>query len=237
MALTRDQLTPLVDQDMSWSQMLDVLGCSYGQLQYWMGKYQLKTKWMERRDQNKLLYPQELKICSTCNQPSELESYPKDPRSSDGCTSECGTCARTRTAVFNRDSYQADPEPWKARGKEWRSRNKAWMKKYMAEYHKAHKEERREYLKAWFKRNPGMAKVYRQQREGRKRGAAGTFTKEQLISRIEFYGGRCYLCGCDWYALPKVDQTIDHVKSLVTGGSNWPANLRPACRSCNSAKH
>jgi 5-methylcytosine-specific restriction endonuclease McrA len=23
---------------------------------------------------------------------------------------------------------------------------------------------------------------------------------------------------------------------LSVGGTNWPANLRPACRSCNSAK-
>ncbi|NAE18264.1 hypothetical protein GUJ16_13385 [Enterococcus hirae] len=29
---------------------------------------------------------------------------------------------------------------------------------------------------------------------------------------------------------------IDHVKPLSRGGSAWPANLRPACRTCNSKK-
>ena len=29
---------------------------------------------------------------------------------------------------------------------------------------------------------------------------------------------------------------IDHVKPIARGGSNWPANLRPACTPCNSRK-
>jgi 5-methylcytosine-specific restriction endonuclease McrA len=52
---------------------------------------------------------------------------------------------------------------------------------------------------------------------------------EQIRARIDYYGGRCRLCG-------EIADTIDHVRPLVKGGSNHPANLRPACRSCNSAK-
>jgi HNH endonuclease len=43
------------------------------------------------------------------------------------------------------------------------------------------------------------------------------------------WGGRCWMCGGQATA-------TDHVKALVCGGSNWPANLRPICQPCNSRK-
>lgn len=59
--------------------------------------------------------------------------------------------------------------------------------------------------------------------------ALGEVTAEQLAARIAYYGGRCWMCTAPWTC-------IDHVKPLAAGGSNWPANLRPACRSCNARK-
>jgi 5-methylcytosine-specific restriction endonuclease McrA len=59
--------------------------------------------------------------------------------------------------------------------------------------------------------------------------APGSCNPEQLAARINFYGGRCWICGTP-------ASTIDHVIPLVRGGSGHPANLRPACRSCNSSK-
>lgn len=64
----------------------------------------------------------------------------------------------------------------------------------------------------------------------RKRGATGRATTEEIRARIEYYGHKCWMCGAPWTC-------IDHVKPLSLGGSNWPANLRPACRSCNARKH
>jgi hypothetical protein len=60
--------------------------------------------------------------------------------------------------------------------------------------------------------------------------AAGRATAAQIKARVEFYGGLCWICRTAPY------QAIDHVKPLARGGSNWPANLRPACKSCNSRK-
>jgi len=37
------------------------------------------------------------------------------------------------------------------------------------------------------------------------------------------------MCGAPW-------EHIDHVKPISKGGSNWPANLRPACEPCNLRK-
>lgn len=47
---------------------------------------------------------------------------------------------------------------------------------------------------------------------------------------MSLYRGRCHLCrrgGAD---------TIDHVAPVAWGGSDHPANLKPAHRSCNSSK-
>lgn len=72
-----------------------------------------------------------------------------------------------------------------------------------------------------------------QWRRAYKAKAAGSFTLEQWMSRLEFYGYCCAYCQRE---LTQKTVTIDHVKALVNGGSNWPANLVPACRSCNSKK-
>lgn len=47
---------------------------------------------------------------------------------------------------------------------------------------------------------------------------------------LECHGEECVYCGAP------DDLAIDHVLALELGGSNHPANLVPACKSCNSAK-
>jgi 5-methylcytosine-specific restriction protein A len=45
--------------------------------------------------------------------------------------------------------------------------------------------------------------------------------------------GPCHLCGAN----PAVDPTRDHVIPIAAGGTNDPANIRIACRSCNSSRN
>lgn len=59
--------------------------------------------------------------------------------------------------------------------------------------------------------------------------APGNPSNEAILARIAFYGTKCWMCGGPYEAL-------DHVIPLSKGGTNWPANLRPACKSCNSRK-
>jgi 5-methylcytosine-specific restriction endonuclease McrA len=56
----------------------------------------------------------------------------------------------------------------------------------------------------------------------RKSEAPGVYSRVAVQARIDFYGGRCWICSATAYAM-------DHVKPLAQGGSNWPANLRPIC--------
>lgn len=63
----------------------------------------------------------------------------------------------------------------------------------------------------------------------RKHNAKGHSTKQQLQWRWDYYGGKCWICECE-------ATEFDHVIPITKGGSNWPANLRPICRSCNARK-
>jgi len=67
-------------------------------------------------------------------------------------------------------------------------------------------------------------------RKSRIEAASGFATPEQIAWRVAFYGGLCWICRKKPY------EAIDHVKPIAAGGSLWPANLRPACKSCNSSK-
>jgi 5-methylcytosine-specific restriction endonuclease McrA len=68
-----------------------------------------------------------------------------------------------------------------------------------------------------------------QRRREREAAAPGSATEEQLAARWAFYGGRCWMC-------QGVATTMDHVKPLASGGSQWPSNQRPACWPCNVRK-
>lgn len=72
-------------------------------------------------------------------------------------------------------------------------------------------------------------------RARRNREADGCFSRAQWEERKSMYGGQCYLCKL-LYRKNTPANTIDHVIPLSRGGANWPANLRPACTSCNASK-
>jgi len=94
----------------------------------------------------------------------------------------------------------------------------------------ANKEHASESKRRWRKNNPESARIHSNRRRALKRSAPGTATVAQVQARIEYFGYKCWMCGAPW-------ESIDHVKPLSKGGSHWPANLRPACISCNASKH
>ena len=76
---------------------------------------------------------------------------------------------------------------------------------------------------------PDKATRARRARAARERNAAGRAAPASIRARWEMWGNRCYLCGAPATA-------TDHVIALAAGGSQWPANLRPICKLCNSRK-
>jgi 5-methylcytosine-specific restriction endonuclease McrA len=103
-------------------------------------------------------------------------------------------------------------------------------------YAAVHKQERRVWNRKTKHQRRAIRAVESLEYHERRRSAIGHYTEAQWQDRLAFYGFRCYLCGVDWFSLDSFDRTVDHVIPLSQGGTNWPANLRPACRSCNGGK-
>ena len=156
-----------------------------------------------------------------------------------------------------RNDYARNKQSRRDSHKRWEKDNRGRVNELGREHYQRHKEERlrqiHEYemqpqnkarkaarTKArepgWVAANRAKVNAKVRRRDHHKRSAVGTYSEEQWQARLDFYGHRCYLCGCDWDALPKGEKTIEHVIPLSRGGTNWPSNLRPACLSCNSSK-
>ena len=141
----------------------------------------------------------------------------------------CRACTNTLTRKWLRE------HPKKARENERRSR--ARNPERVRELHRLAATRRyardpsgqRERTKRWLAKNPERSIIANWRRFTRKKNAAGRTTVDQFRARWAYYGGRCWICG------QKATQ-MDHVIALARGGSNWPANLRPACGWCNGSK-
>jgi hypothetical protein len=84
------------------------------------------------------------------------------------------------------------------------------------------------------KNNPDMYRAIRIRRLARKANAEGTWTKEDWQLILDKYNNSCIDCGItqEEYGVRRLD--VGHLIPLSRGGSNWPHNLAPQCRSCNS---
>lgn len=85
----------------------------------------------------------------------------------------------------------------------------------------------------WHLAHPEVKRARASAERARKAGAVGRFTGKQLLEKFAFHGWRCYLCQC---LLTFKTATIDHRKSIRKGGTNWIANVAPACLRCNMKK-
>lgn len=167
----------------------------------------------------------ERKRCPRCDATKVADEFHTDRRRHDGLYVNCRQCHRAIT-----DAWKAVHHPDVSRHRRASYRRHAEKRRREArEYSEAHVEEARAKDRAWKRANRARATALEAIRRARKVNAVGDATPEQIAARVDFYGGRCWMCGDQW-------EHIDHVKPLSKGGSNWPANLRPACATCNLTK-
>lgn len=193
------------------------------------------------------------KYCKKCNTEKNVTEFYINNRNKDGLSHICKECARDYSKRYyqdniekckrnksnyrsaNRSKYLTKQAEWRKNNRDkvnewklnWRLKNKEQINEYQRQYRKKNIEKFR--ARKW-DRTPEQKKMYKLARKARKNKASGYCTQEQFNARWEYYGGLCYLCGSE-------ATTVDHIKPLSKGGSNWPCNLRPACRSCNSSKN
>lgn len=130
---------------------------------------------------------------------------------------------REQRAEKNREWYKNHPGYWKKRS---RAKLNTVERAYYARNATRLAAEKREYNRT----HPAKVKASNLRQRAQRTAAPGYASPEQIAARIAYYGGRCAYCQTGVY------EQLDHVIPIARGGSNWPANLRPACRRCNQSK-
>jgi 5-methylcytosine-specific restriction endonuclease McrA len=136
----------------------------------------------------------------------------------------------------NKERRAANFKAWLEKNREyntarcavWKSANAEHVHEYNAALWKKNKTERSEWYSQYQKDNKEYFAV-RNAARVKALGPSRFRNKNSLAARWDYYGGKCWICGVD-------AQAWDHVKPVVKGGANIPANLRPVCKSCNSRK-
>lgn len=119
-----------------------------------------------------------------------------------------------------------------AQKRAWRLANPEKVRAHKRAHHERHREQIIARVRQWVADNPEGRRAQCLKRRSLQKGASGAryTTAEHIQARWDLYGGRCYYCGAE-------AASTDHRIPLARGGSHWPANLVPCCRSCNSRKH
>lgn len=117
------------------------------------------------------------------------------------------------------------------RSRKWRLNRPDHVSHAKKAYHLANAEKIREKVRQWRTENKARKNATNSKRRAVQRNAAGsTYTTAVYIAwRWQMWGGRCWVCG-------DIAEATDHVIPLNDGGSHWPSNLRPICKSCNSKR-
>lgn len=138
---------------------------------------------------------------------------------------------KEKILAATKNYYIKNRERRLACGREWLQRNLEKHKAAARAWQHNNKEYVREIAARWRRNNLDRCLEYTNRYRAAKIGAAGASytTKEHVALRWAMWGGRCWMCGAP-------ATCTDHVIPLAKGGTHWPSNLRPACKSCNSRK-
>jgi 5-methylcytosine-specific restriction endonuclease McrA len=131
----------------------------------------------------------------------------------------------------NRRKYCEENKEKRAEyNRKYREKSKGKRAEYDRKRYQENREKEVERVRKWQKENPEKKAEYNSKRRARRVNAAGSHTAEQVKARFDYYGNKCIYCGSD------ENLQIEHRIPLARGGSDWAANLAPACKSCNCSK-
>jgi 5-methylcytosine-specific restriction endonuclease McrA len=135
---------------------------------------------------------------------------------------------------IERRRYWERPEAMRATRRKAYRKNAREHNRKVKIYQQKHPESVRRWKKKWEAANPEARRAVVANNKALRRKAQGRFTASDLLAKYSFHGWRCYLC-----EIPVTLKTShpDHRKPISRGGSNWIANIAPACIKCNLRKN
>ncbi len=156
----------------------------------------------------------EEKACTKCGVVLKSSNFHKKAGTRDGLNERCRGCYSKE----NKKRYHADIEASRKAVREANARA------YATPEGKARLIGN---IRRWERNNPDALKAIQHSRRAEN---IGKLDPAKWRERLDFYGGKCIYCGTS------ENITIEHRIPVSRGGTNLPANLAPACKSCNCKK-
>ena len=164
-----------------------------------------------------MFYVLDTKTCSRCGKIKTVDKFP-------ATRNWCIACKKAYNKKYQKDFHAkkmlTDPDYAQRRVENvnrWRSDNRERARETSRNWKLNHKEQSK------------MLDLANRDRR-RQTKTIGWATPEQIKNRMLFYGELCIYCKAPY-------EEVDHFFPLSKGGTSWPANLVPACRSCNRKKY
>jgi hypothetical protein len=156
------------------------------------------------------------------------------------CCVDCGnermrakrTISRDRENELTRLRRASNKDTVNARQRAAYMRNPEQHKTYCKRYHERNPGKRTAIQRNWRTAHKDVVRAHSANRRARKRAAAGKFTASDIKNLRRLQRDRCAACRV------KLGKKlhVDHIQSLISGGSNHPKNLQLLCGPCNSSK-
>ena len=189
-----------------------------------------------------LYHEKHVSSCKECHSKDCKARYRKNPKQQIGASRRYQKTHRVECTARQAAWRAAHPERMRVFRRKWEKNNqeraremkRAYKKSDAGQaseisYKKRHLDELKQKNAEYKRKNPERVKSWGAKRKATILGAKGRATPKQIAARVTFYGNRCAYCDGPY-------EHLDHVIPLARGGSNWPANLRPACEHCNTSK-
>lgn len=189
----------------------------------------------------------------------DLSNFHKFKQGKLGLQAKCKDCVRKYRAEYyakqkgdaqkySRDYYAKNVEKVKNYQKEYAEKNQEKVFQRSKSYRSQNREillqrKREDYLnntqrykeraREYELKNPQYNRISTARRRARLKEAVGQFTPQQWLDKIEFHKNCCYLCR---KSLDGKKIHLEHRIPISKGGTNWIANIAPACAECNLKK-
>lgn len=178
------------------------------------------------------------KTCSRCKLDLPTDNFYKDKGRLRADCKGCYSIARKarddkrrpEKNAKQRAYYAANAERCRQWQRDYRRDNPEFVREYNRNRYRKNSAVFKARVMQYIKDNPEVRRTVMRKRRARiLESNIAPFTTAQLTERMAYFGFKCWMCGGPY-------ESADHVKPLSKGGSHMLANLRPACRSCNSSK-
>ncbi len=151
------------------------------------------------------------RICKKCNESKTLENFYKHARYKGGYKPTCKPCTR--------EEYHSRPDVIEK--KKLREERRKTAPQRQRERYQANKEKRREYQRAYHKKNPEASRRTSLKYWKKLQKATPTLRKPERRAIEDLYAVAKYLT-----ATTGIPHEVDHIQPLNAGGSHHPDNLQ-----------